>query len=129
MNNQQKLHVLLAEDDIMLSGLLADGMRMQGWTVDCVFDGEKAIGKIQEAYDVIILDIMMPKKDGFAVLEEAKRLGIATPIVIASNMSEADIFNRTKALGAKEMIVKSNTDIDTIIAKITDVAGRYAQKT
>src|SRR5689334_10889718 len=77
------MRLLLAEDDRYLSAMLAKGLREHAYAVDVVPDGDAAIGlsAINE-YDVIMLDVMMPKRDGFAVCRELRRRGIAAPVLM-----------------------------------------------
>jgi DNA-binding response OmpR family regulator len=77
------MRLLLAEDDHYLSAMLAKGLREHAYAVDVVPDGDAAIGlsAINE-YDVIMLDVMMPKRDGFAVCRELRRRGIAAPVLM-----------------------------------------------
>jgi two-component system copper resistance phosphate regulon response regulator CusR len=77
------MRLLLAEDDHYLSAMLSKGLREHAYAVDVVPDGDAAIGlsAITE-YDVIVLDVMMPKRDGFAVCREIRRRGIAAPVLM-----------------------------------------------
>jgi DNA-binding response OmpR family regulator len=77
------MRLLLAEDDRYLSAMLSKGLREHAYAVDVVPDGDAAIGlaAINE-YDVIMLDVMMPKRDGFAVCRELRRRGIAAPVLM-----------------------------------------------
>ena len=77
------MRLLFAEDDRYLSAMLAKGLREHAYAVDCVPDGEAAVGlaTINE-YDVIVLDVMMPKRDGFSVCRELRRRGITAPVLM-----------------------------------------------
>jgi two-component system copper resistance phosphate regulon response regulator CusR len=77
------MRLLLAEDDRYLSAMLSKGLREHAYAVDVVPDGEAAVGlaAINE-YDVIVLDVMMPKRDGFLVCRELRRRGIAAPVLM-----------------------------------------------
>jgi two-component system copper resistance phosphate regulon response regulator CusR len=77
------MRLLLAEDDRYLSAMLAKGLREHAYAVDVVPDGDAAIGlsAINE-YDVIMLDVMMPRRDGFAVCRELRRRGIDAPVLM-----------------------------------------------
>ena len=77
------MRLLLAEDDPYLSAMLAKGLREHAYAVDIVEDGDKAV--MQAAlydYDVVVLDVMMPKRDGFAVCRELRRRGSAAPVLM-----------------------------------------------
>ena len=77
------MRLLFAEDDRYLSAMLAKGLREHAYAVDVVPDGESAVGlaTINE-YDVIMLDVMMPKRDGFSVCREIRRRGITAPVLM-----------------------------------------------
>jgi DNA-binding response OmpR family regulator len=77
------MRLLLAEDDRYLSAMLSKGLREHAYAVDVVPDGEAAVGlaAINE-YDVIVLDVMMPRRDGFSVCRELRRRGIAAPVLM-----------------------------------------------
>src|SRR5439155_10428644 len=78
-----RMRLLLAEDDRYLSAMLSKGLREQAYAVDVVSDGDSAI--VQAAvneYDVIVLDVMMPKRDGLAVCRELRRRGITAPVLM-----------------------------------------------
>ncbi len=77
------MHVLIVEDDTNLSAALARILEDEGNDVDVVNDGEEGVtwGSTGN-YDVIIMDVQMPKKDGFTVTTELRRMGISTPILL-----------------------------------------------
>ena len=75
------MRLLLAEDDPYLSAMLAKGLREHAYAVDVVDDGDKAV--MQSAlydYDVVLLDVMMPRRDGFSVCRELRRRGFKAPV-------------------------------------------------
>ncbi|HEV7991416.1 MAG TPA: response regulator transcription factor [Gemmatimonadaceae bacterium] len=77
------MRLLLAEDDPYLSAMLSKGLREHAYAVDVVGDGNAAI--VQAAvndYDLVVLDVMMPKRDGFAVCRELRRKGLAMPVLM-----------------------------------------------
>jgi DNA-binding response OmpR family regulator len=77
------VRLLLAEDDPYLSAMLSKGLREHAYAVDVVTDGETAI--VQAAvneYDLVVLDVMMPKRDGFAVCRELRRRGMDVPVLM-----------------------------------------------
>ena len=77
------MRLLVVEDDLRLADLLAKGLRENAYAVDLATDGERAIylAAINE-YDGIILDVGLPKKDGFAVVKELRKKGLTTPILM-----------------------------------------------
>ena len=66
-------HILLADDDIELSGMLVDYLAGEGFEVDVAHDGDTALSKaLINQYDLLILDVMMPRRNGFDVLRELR---------------------------------------------------------
>ncbi|MBQ7646308.1 MAG: response regulator transcription factor [Clostridia bacterium] len=93
------MKLLLAEDTKDLNRAITAILTHQGYEVDSVFDGEEALEKIAvSAYDGILLDIMMPKKDGLEVLAEIRRRHILTPVMMLT--AKAEIDDRVAGLDA-----------------------------
>ena len=85
------MKILLAEDEKALSKALVKLFEKNNYSVDAVFNGEDALDYlISGNYDVAVLDIMMPKKDGITVLKEARASGIQLPILMLTAKSEID---------------------------------------
>ena len=77
------MRLLLAEDDAQLGRTLTKGLRQEAYAVDIVGDGESAMNQaLINDYDVIILDVMMPRRDGFSVCRELRRNGRRTPVLM-----------------------------------------------
>ncbi len=77
------MRVLLVEDDIRIANFVAKGLRENSYAVDTVGDGEAGLYQTAiNEYDVIILDVMLPKKDGFAVCRELREKNIKTPVLM-----------------------------------------------
>ncbi|PIR47855.1 hypothetical protein COV06_00430 [Candidatus Uhrbacteria bacterium CG10_big_fil_rev_8_21_14_0_10_50_16] len=117
--------ILLAEDDTMLAGLLIDRFNMEGWDVTHVEDGQAACDIMEQDFDVMILDLLMPVKDGFEVLKEAKKKHLSYPIIVASNLSQPEELERTTELGAAAAILKSNIDLDGFVKAVREVHNTY----
>ncbi len=114
--------ILIAEDDPFLMKVLGTILRDEGFEVDSAKDGAEAIDRIvDDGYSVILLDLIMPKKTGFDVLQEAKKKGIKTPILVFSNLSQEEDKVEALKLGAKEFFVKS----DMSIGEVTDAVKNY----
>ena len=76
------MRILLAEDERDLNQIIRQKLTSDGYMVDCCFDGEEALDYLACAdYDAIILDIMMPKKDGLEVLRSLRQSGKGTPVL------------------------------------------------
>ncbi len=77
------MRLLLAEDDAQLGRTLTKGLRQEAYAVDVVGDGENAVyHAMVNDYDIIILDVMMPRRDGFSVCRELRRNGTKTPVLM-----------------------------------------------
>lgn len=101
------MKLLLAEDTKDLNRALTAMLKMQEYDVDSAFDGEEALHLIEENdYDGLILDIMMPKKGGLAVLKEIRAKGNTTPVLMLTAKSEVD--DRVEGLesGADDYLTK-----------------------
>ncbi|MBI4281335.1 response regulator transcription factor [Candidatus Uhrbacteria bacterium] len=117
----EKPIVLVVEDDPRLLRVYQAKLGQQGWTVLTAADGE--VGSqlaIEKHPQVVLLDLMLPKKDGFGVLSDLKNdLGSANvKVLILSNLGQQADIDRGKTLGAKEYMVKSDFSLDAIIAKV-----------
>lgn len=101
------MQILLAEDERQLSHVLVTAMTSQGYTVDPVYDGQAAVEHAQEnAYDLIILDIMMPIKTGLEALKEIRAKGDRTYVMMLTAMSEVDDKVNGLDSGADEYLTK-----------------------
>jgi two-component system, OmpR family, response regulator len=95
----RSVRALVVEDDATIADFVARGLREAGFAVDCAGDGDAALERAREhAYDVAIVDVMLPKRDGLAVIDEMRRRGIATPVLILSARRSVD--DRVKGLQA-----------------------------
>ena len=106
------LRILLVEDDKALAGMYQRRLEHSGHEVAMAHDGETGLARIRdEKFDLVFLDIGLPKIDGIAVLEAVRadsRLS-KLPVVILSNYDEPEIVARSRELGVVEYIVKAHT--------------------
>lgn len=120
---ENKKTVLLAEDDIFLTQLLTTRLQRAGINVIKAVDGEDILNILKTtAPDLILLDIILPKKSGFEVMEEmrANPLLKSGPIIIISNLGQESDIARGKQLGAVEYFIKAQTSIDDLVVKIKE---------
>ncbi len=114
-------NVLIVEDDILLVGLLERRFAAEGYRVSRALDADQARGMLlKDAFDVILLDLVLPGVDGFAFLTELKR-GERTkdiPVVIISNLGQLEEIANGMRLGAADYIVKANISPAQIVKKI-----------
>ena len=115
--------VLIVEDDIyMVRAYVMKLEKEDGVKVESVSNGEEASEFIKKnkPVDLVMLDLMLPKKSGFDVLKEMKenKLWKSVPVVILSNLGQQEDINRGKELGADDYIIKADTNINEVIKKI-----------
>ena len=113
--------ILLVEDDKFLSTLLSNRLRTEGFEVVNAYDGGVALETLsKDKFDLVLLDIILPVKSGFEVLETIKDNPIygEPKIIIASNLGQEGDLEKGKNLGAVDYIVKGETTIDEILLKI-----------
>jgi len=114
--------ILLVEDDILLGKLMSKKLVENKAKVTLAIDGQEAVDKIKEnpKFDLVLLDIMLPKMDGFQVLENirADKDKKDTVVVILSNLGQKNDVERGVSLGAKKFLVKAILSPDEIIEEI-----------
>lgn len=114
--------ILIIEDEKTLARALELKLSRADFNVRVVFNGEDGLILLEkETFDLILLDLIMPKMDGFGVLRRLVELQIKTPVIVLSNLSQENDAKKTKAFGAKEFFIKSNTPINTIVDKVTKI--------
>ena len=114
----------MVEDDVRISNFVAKGLRENSYAVDAVTDGEEALYEASiNDYDVIILDVMIPKKDGFAVCAELRDSGLKTPILMLTARDAID--DRISGLdhGADDYLVKP-FDFKELLARLRALLRR-----
>ncbi|HOX60779.1 MAG TPA: response regulator [Candidatus Magasanikbacteria bacterium] len=116
--------ILIAEDEKPMARALELKLTGAGFEVAVANDGEEAIATEKKFKpDLILLDLMMPKKDGFEVLADLKAEGSKTPVIVSSNLSQEDDFKRAKDLGAVDYFVKSDTPINQVVLNVKKALG------
>ena len=116
--------ILLVEDDKFLSSLLKNRLQKEGFDVLIAQDGEEAIESLKSAKpDLVLLDIILPKKSGFEVMNELKndpQISRNLPIIIISNLGQPEDITRGQEMGAVEYFIKAKTSIDDLVQKIKE---------
>ena len=121
------MRLLLAEDEKELSAALVAVLEHNHYSVDAVYDGQDALDyALTENYDGIILDIMMPKKDGLEVLAELRQRNISTPILMLT--AKAEISDRVAGLdsGADDYLTKPFA-MNELLARIRAITRRRSE--
>ena len=101
------MKILLAEDTRDMNHVLASALTHEGYDVDSAFDGEEALDFVRtNGYDAMVLDIMMPKKDGLQVLKELREENIVTPVLLLTAKAEVDDRVNGLDAGADDYLTK-----------------------
>ena len=101
------MKVLYAEDELQLSSAVTEILKMEGFEVTSVYDGEQALEALKkEYYDAVVLDIMMPKKDGIEVLTEMRRDGDHTSVLMLTAKATVDDRIAGLSVGADDYLSK-----------------------
>lgn len=101
------MRILIAEDDKKVAGFLKKGLKEENYAVDLCYDGEEAAYQAQiNTYDLIILDIMLPKKSGLAVCHEIRQEGVLSPILMLTARDSLDEKIKGLNEGADDYMTK-----------------------
>jgi DNA-binding response OmpR family regulator len=122
--------VMVVEDDLFLAQLLSNRLSREGISVIRAGDGEEALSLLKNTKpDLILLDIILPKKSGFEVMEEIQRNPLLkrAPIVIISNLGQDDDISRGRQLGAVEYYVKAKVSIEDLVIKVQELLASSAK--
>ena len=118
--------LLIVEDEVALQDALKKVFTGEGYDVAQAFDGEEGIALAKEKHpDMILLDLVLPKKHGFEVLEEIKKEEALknTPVLILTNLEESEEVMKAIELGARGYLVKANYALTDVLAKVKDILG------
>lgn len=121
------IKIVCAEDDKLISASLIEGFKSAGFDAIPAYDGEEAVAKIIEHKpDIALLDIMMPKLDGLGVVWELKANPETTniPLVMLTNLSDADTISKILEAGITDYLLKSEQSVDQIVEKVKEVLSR-----
>ena len=118
------MRVLLVEDEPHAAHVLAKGLREQTYAVDVADDGEKAIFQVGTTdYDAVILDVMLPARDGFAVCRTIRESGCAVPILMVTARDAVDARIEGLDCGADDYLVKP-FDFGELLARLRALIRR-----
>ncbi|HKQ76475.1 MAG TPA: response regulator transcription factor [Blastocatellia bacterium] len=118
------MRILLVEDELNTANLLAKGLREDTYAVDVASDGEQALAQAYLTdYDLVILDVMLPLKDGFAVCRELRSTGSAMPILMLTARDEVEDRIRGLDTGADDYLVKP-FNFEELLARVRALLRR-----
>ncbi|MDP2630901.1 MAG: response regulator [Candidatus Uhrbacteria bacterium] len=122
---QSKPRVLIIEDEKSMMDALHLKLSSEGLDVSSAFDGREGLELVdREVFDCILLDLVMPKVDGFVVLGELQKKKNAPPIIVLTNLSQGEDEQRAKELGAKAFFVKTDISINDIVTEVKKVVEK-----
>lgn len=116
--------ILLIEDDLFLSSLLKTRLEKEKFEVLAVHDGDEALEALRKVKpDLILLDLILPKRSGFEVLEEMQsdpqlRDRVKVPVIIISNLGQESDVERGREFGVVDYFVKARISIDDLVKKV-----------
>ena len=115
-----KKRILVVEDEKPLAKILQLKLQDAGFEVEVVSDGEAAITHIttKNSIDLIILDLMLPKVDGFGVLEALKKNNVHIPIIVTTILSQEEDRKKVMSYGVKEYLVKTRISLSDIVTHV-----------
>lgn len=116
--------ILVVEDDTYLVNAYRVKFTKAGFEVKIAFDGDDAINVLQTfTPDLILLDIVMPKKDGFTTLKEIKEneKWKNIPVILASNLSQKEDREKGVKLGACDFFIKTDFTLNALIEKVNNI--------
>ena len=122
--------ILFIEDDPLLVKIYSTRLSQDGFEVLSAENGEAGLQVAEtQVPDLIVLDIMMPRLDGFSVLEKLRTSEKTknTPILVYSNLGQEDETARAKKMGATDFIIKANLSPTEMIAKIKEYLPKSVQ--
>jgi len=114
--------ILIADDDLYIRELYEEILKDAGYEVDISVDGQECLDKLSTTnYELVLLDIMMPKKDGLAVLNDLKNLPAEKKrgkIVVLTNLAHDPVLKDALANGAAGYLIKADMTPDVLLEKI-----------
>lgn len=120
MTDQQK-RILLVEDEPTLQKTISEILTQEGFKILSALDGEAGLNfALREKPDLILLDLILPKIDGFEVLENLKKNESTKkiPVIILTNLENAAAVERALELGANSYLVKANYELEDVVQKV-----------
>lgn len=116
--------VLMIEDFPVMQKFYKDALEKAGYELDIASDGKQALQKVATtAYDVILLDMLLPNMNGIEFLEQYQDRPSSTHIIILSDFSESSRIERAKELGVTDYLIKSDFPPSELVKKLAELDG------
>lgn len=112
-------HILVVDDDEYIRELYEEVLKDAGYNVDIAIDGQDGYDKIKAGhYDLVMLDIMMPKMDGVQLLKKLTDEKLRPHVVLLTNLAHDPVMKEGKSLGALAYLIKADMTPDQLLAEI-----------
>ncbi|KKW08254.1 MAG: Two component transcriptional regulator, winged helix family [Candidatus Kaiserbacteria bacterium GW2011_GWA2_49_19] len=118
------VYVLLVEDDVFLAGIYQKKFEMEGYKISIAENGEKGLADAKKKKpDIILLDILLPKMDGFTVLKNLKADASTKdiPVILLTNLGQKDDVEKGLEAGASDYLIKAHFKPSEIVEKVKKV--------
>ena len=120
----EKTYILLAEDEAALGQIVKESLETRDFIVDLVDDGERALRLFQEKnYEALVLDVMMPKKDGFTLVKEIRQEDDSIPIIFLTAKSQTNDVVEGFSIGGNDYL-KKPFSMEELIVRIHNLVQR-----
>jgi DNA-binding response OmpR family regulator len=121
------VRVLVVEDERDLADLIAEALKKEMFTVDVCYDGEEGMYMaLNEPFDVVILDIMLPVHDGWEILKSMRENGVNTPVLMLTALSDVEYRVKGLNMGADDYLPKP-FDLRELIARVRALVRRKSE--
>ena len=121
--------IIIIEDDPFLLNVLADKFTEKGFHIETAVNGEEGLIKIKaDKFDLVLLDMVLPKMDGFGVLDELRKDNElkSLPVIVLSNLYDKNSIDKANVLGARDYIVKAYNTPENIVSKVKSFLEKEA---
>lgn len=119
MAEEKSKRILIVEDEKSYARALTLKLQNAGFEVATAGDGEAALALAEDgSFDLILCDLIMPKMNGFAFLEALATKKVKTPVIALSNLGQEDDEKKVQALGAVDLLSKSNMTLAGVIDRV-----------
>ena len=128
MAKKKALQILLVEDDAFLANIYKTKLEMEGFKVTVAENGELGLKEANKKRpDLVLLDILLPKMDGFTVIEHLKEDKVLrdVPVIMLTNLGQKDDVEKGLELGADEYLIKAHFKPSETVDKVREVLKKY----
>jgi DNA-binding response OmpR family regulator len=116
---QSDKKILIVEDEEALANALRLKLSSAGYNVTMASNGQDGLNfALENKYDVMLMDLILPVVDGFTILATMHEKGIKTPVIVLSNLSQQEDVDKAKGLGAVEFLIKSDIQLSKVLEHI-----------